>query len=319
MSDGQTSLVDEGGQLDIGRYLQVLRAEPPKVLYHFTSTEGLAGIVRERKLRLTRAVCSNDASEVRHVLDFARSGVEVIREIDQSSQGLSGAARAALERLWQRLRDDNAGWHGEMNLRHTLVFDAGLPDPYLACFCADARPGLLHWGHYGRAGEGFAIEVDSSRLLDEWRTRFVKVRYDDSQRAWDIMKLLEGFLLAEKGEAKPKPDDVLSRYRATVVADQMEAALRAISVGMKDSEFEAENEWRVTWLRDVDGELPLHIRSAGAELISYVEMPLPIEAIRRIVVGTKRDVRRTAGSLAAYLYAQGVYHIEVDESRIPFR
>lgn len=268
MNDGTTDLIDEDGRLDIGRHLQALRAEPPKVLYHFTSTEGLAGIVRERKLRLTRAVCSNDASEIRHVLDFARSGVEVIREIDQSSQSLSGAARAALEKLWQRLRDDSAGWHGEMNLGHTLVFDAGLPDPYLACFCADARPGLLHWGHYGRAGEGFAIEIDSSRLPDEWGKRFVKVRYDDSQRAWDIMKLLEGFLLAEKGEAKPEPDDVLSRDRATVVADQMEAVLRAVSVSMKDSEFEAENEWRVTWLREVDGELPLLIRNAGASRLA---------------------------------------------------
>jgi len=240
MDEVATELIGKDGQIDVGRYLRVLRAEPPKILYHFTSTEGLVGIVRDRKLRLTRAVCSNDASEVRHVLDFARAAVDAITEIDQASQGLSGAARAALEKLQQRLRDDNAGWHGEMNLRHTLVFDAGLPDPYLACFCADAEPGLLHWGHYGRAGEGFAIEVDSSRLADEWKQRFVKVSYDGTQRALDIVKLLESFLLAEKGEAKPKPDDVLGRERATIVADRTEAILRAVSVGMKNSEFQGE-------------------------------------------------------------------------------
>ena len=86
----------------------------------------------------------------------------------------------------------------------------------------------------------------------------------------------------------------------------------------KDEAFDAEKEWRVTWLRGVDDQLPIELRTVGAEFVSYVEMALPLDAVRKIYVGTKRDVRRTAGSLAAYLQDQHAL-VDIEECHIPFR
>jgi hypothetical protein len=318
MDHSGAQILDQPGLLDVKAYVRSLRAEPPKTLYHFTSVEGLIGILSERTLRLTRAVCSNDAREVRYMVDEARVAAEVLMDMDGESASLSDGARAVLSRLLARLNDDRAGWQGDRSLEHTVVFDMCLPDPYVACFCADSNPGIVHWGHYGLAGEGFALEVDSTRLPEPWKDRFIRVRYDLGDHLRAVSEIVVQQVVNEEHPGIP-PCQGSAGDGASATADRMEAAIRAISVAMKDTVFEPENEWRVTWLREVDGELPIKLRGSGAELISYVEMPLPLEAIRRIVVGTKRDLRRTAGSLASYLHGQGVGHIEIVESRIPFR
>ena len=299
--------------------MQSLRTAPPKALHHFTSAEGLVGIISERILRLTRAVCSNDALELRHMVENARISADVLREAVGHSGSLSEGARSLLAKFCERLNDDRAGWQGDMSLRHAVVSDIFLPDPYVACFCVDANPGVVHWGHYGRAGEGFALEIDSGLLSEVWRNRFVRVCYDVGVHLRTVSDIVLGCIQNENSILEPRTEGFFMRDRASGIADRMEAVIRAVSVGMKAAVFEPENEWRVTWLREVDGELPIKLRSNGPELISHVEMPLPLEAIRKIIVGTKRDLRRTAGSLASYLHSQGMGHVEIEESRIPFR
>jgi len=114
--------------------------------------------------------------------------------------------------------------------------------------------------------------------------------------------------------------ELMGRYlTAGLTASELEAAIRALSVSLKKPVFSAENEWRITWLRGVDAELPIALRNDGTEVISYVEMPLPLRAIKTIVVGTKRDVRRTVESIWAYLERLGVLHVQFEECEIPYR
>jgi len=318
MDHSEAQLSEKAGWLDTKAFVQSLRACPPQTLYHFTSVEGLLGILSERTLRLTRAVCSNDAREVRYMVEEARIAAEVLMDMDGESASLSDGARAVLTKLLDRLNDDRAGWQGDRSLQHSVVFDMCLPDPYVACFCADSNPGIVHWGHYGLAGEGFALEVDSTLLPEPWRDRFIRVRYDIGDHLRAVSEIVVQQVVARESSGV-SPCQSQTADSASAIADRMESAIRAISVAMKDSVFEPENEWRVTWLQEVDGELPIKLRGSGTELISYVEMPLPLAAIRRIILGTKRDLRRSAGSLASYLRGQGVGHIEIVESRIPFR
>jgi len=314
MDDTTTEPVIGQPATDLEAIVKSQRVEPPNTLYHFTSADGLCGILRERTVRLTRAVCSSDAQEVRHVVDCARIRVEVLREMDAECKTLSDTDRAVVEKLWDRLKNDYKGWYGEMSLGYSVAFDSLLPDPYIACFCTGA-PGLLHWGHYGRAGEGFCLEINSTLLPEVWRKRFVRVRYGIGEELVDVSGIFNAFLPVKgqtAGIVATGPDI------ASLIAERIEAAVRAVSIGTKDEAFDAENEWRVTWLRGVDDQLPIRLRTVGPEFVSYVEMPLPIEAVRRIYVGSKRDVRRTAGSLAAYLHDQHAF-VEIEECHIPFR
>lgn len=293
---------------DLPVYVRRCRTPPPKKLYHFTSTAGLIGILQSGTLRLTRSVCSNDASEVRHVVESAEVISEVL--INMSAQGgLADWARGAVARLHDLTRQDRAGWNRERRLEDVLGSDSDTPDPYIACFCdGDQPPTVVHWGHYGRAGEGCALEIDTTRLPDPWPHRFVKVNYDSSAQMQEVVRVLDEFLLRE-------PDDL-----STDMGLILESVIRALAISMKDEVFKLENEWRVTWLREVDdGDINVKVRSDGGEIVSFVEMPLPLDAIRRITLGTKRDIRRSGGSLSSYLRGRDADHVIIDESKIPFR
>ncbi len=294
--------------LDLPTYVRSLRSEPPAVLYHFTSTEGLVGLLNSETLRLTRAVCSNDASEVRHFVDWARNAASAVSDMYGEPGSLTAGATKILAGLIERFDVDRAGWMGDVGLDWVVMGDASVPDPYIGCFCGGSRePGILHWGHYGRGGEGVAIEIDTTRLVEQWRKRFIRVQYDPNAHLFKAMEVLESYLLNEHTEDPAK------------VAQKIDSVIRALSMGMKRKEFEQEDEWRVTWLLEADGEIPVRLRHNGGELVSFVEMPLPRAAIRRVILGTKRDLRRSAGSLYAYLLANGAGHIAVDESEVPFR
>src|SRR5947209_13924558 len=51
--------------------------EPPEYLVHFTDAGGFLGITKEKKLRLGRALASNDPKELKHGIRLARA--EIIR------------------------------------------------------------------------------------------------------------------------------------------------------------------------------------------------------------------------------------------------
>jgi len=122
-------------------------AGPPPAggLFHFTSTEGLVGIVTSKSLRASLSSSLNDASEGTYARDLA---------IEVAAAGVEGIETALCEATHRVLRNDPS-------------VQTALTKPpmrvYLSSFC-DSTASSLQWLHYGKLGMGIALEFEGTKI-----------------------------------------------------------------------------------------------------------------------------------------------------------
>src|SRR5882757_3208765 len=123
--------------------LREVADQPPAqdVLYHFTDATGVIGILKSHSLWASRARCCNDAAEIQHGLDIAKKYLdEGLADRDLHPDGRD-FRRAALAYLDPGMHVDFGG----------LSIDA-----FVTSLCP-ADDESLHWLHYGRGGDGYAL------------------------------------------------------------------------------------------------------------------------------------------------------------------
>jgi hypothetical protein len=138
MNDHHQNLVEElekalswKGQLAFREFL-------PETLFHYTSWNGLYGVVSSGKLWGTNYRYLNDLSEI----DYGRElALETVRERGQAA---SGHVQPLLEEVKDRLNGTS-----------------GAADVYVTCFCA-TEDLLSQWRGYGSVSDRFCVGFDSS-------------------------------------------------------------------------------------------------------------------------------------------------------------
>ena len=165
----------------------------PARLLHFTDTEGLLGIVCDRRTRIARARNSNDSMEIQHGLDLATRAIA-----KRSESGDVTPAAAVLLTEARKLTEFGYGQR----------YEDGLPvlDAHVACFADGDRStsdSLLHWALYGRAGRGFAIEFDTAQLkVGGERADLFKVEYDPRVQVAEVEGVIDHFT-GDRAETGP--------------------------------------------------------------------------------------------------------------------
>lgn len=106
--------------------------EPDRLLWHYTDTQGLEGIIRNRTIRLSHPGFLNDPSE----LQYANSVYDEM--LDRLASGQDGLAQKLVSG-YQDYRKDN-DFHV----------------PFVASFCRD-YDNLELWRQYGDDGRGFSL------------------------------------------------------------------------------------------------------------------------------------------------------------------
>lgn len=214
-------------------------------LFHYTTPDGLIGILTEKKIRATSLWHMNDASE----LTYARN--------------------LYLEVLFEFSRD-RMNEH-EMILAALYTVEAVLLDQYTlfaACFCRDGDL-LSQWQTYGATVGGFAIGMDLSHSLDGidgWTQ--LQVIYDARQQREYLWQFFARAVETLSQDPIPKPDEPWPM----LAAFQKEAVF--LMASLKHPAFEAEREVRlVQWWHK---SFLAHIkwRSAESMIIPYIELAL---------------------------------------------
>jgi hypothetical protein len=139
----------------------------PRELFHYTSPEGLIGIVTSRSLWASDMLSLNDASE-------AAYPYKLIADVLDTHPGVAEEHR---HRFMTQLTD----------------YTFPLYTPFVACFCEDGDL-LSQWRAYGSGGEGFAAAFSFSWLSSlENRAgfRLLRVIYDRAQQEDLILRLLQ--------------------------------------------------------------------------------------------------------------------------------
>lgn len=269
--------------------------EPPpdKVLYHYTSAEGLKGIIENNELWATSAYYLNDSTEVFY-------GYNVLREVldqwftknkraeDSITVGLAGQLRSSFEALFQKRL---------------------LKPIYVTCFCEEDNL-LSQWRAYGQSG-GYSIGVRvlpkigifGERLTPEpniYTCRWIKVEYERAKQLEICRNILDPIFtsLDQPGTTEAMrevSEHPFVGYQRLLTAT-MDILLEEI-VRFKSEAFNVEKEWRAVvrqrefYKQGIDDggktPVPVYFRISRGMLVPYVklvpwkrEKKLPIPCIR---------------------------------------
>ncbi|MBI4482009.1 MAG: DUF2971 domain-containing protein [Acidobacteria bacterium] len=277
--------------------------EVPEVgLLHYTGAEGLRGIVESHVIRAGHLGFMNDRTE----LSYASTLIEPLYE--------------------ERIR----GYGGlvEQLLKHFLPARYRLADGFdvYALCLSEAKDDLAAWMTYGRAGGGYAIELDLSRT---GKDRILKVIYDRPEQ----VRLLEAILdmarnfLTHVFAAPIQVDSEeqgLDYMRRFVVL--LHEALAMCAPRFKHPAFSGEREWRFIAVREkgTPKERPNGFRAAGNIVAPYVEFPfkdlmVPADTpIKAIWLGPNVD-EFGIRSVKLLLSKSGYRGVKIESSSIPLR
>jgi hypothetical protein len=287
-------------------------------VYHYTTGEGLKGIIEGKSLWATGAYYFHDTSEIDYGCQLAAS----VLEKGFAAAG-SGFAELALRQAHTVLSDS-----AQRNVRIATL--------YVACFCESDNL-LSQWRTYSRSG-GFALGFRVAELGDlqpEHMTvsRPTKVLYQEEDQIKRVRDLI-GDAIVVFGE-----DDVVRGDADNPSADSVLAAggeiaqiLLSAITSFKAPDFAEEREWRLVCQPQYveDGQKidavrkTARFRASSRGLAPFVELrypssdpnrrTLPIDSVRFGPTQTPDLVKSVTRML---LDANGFHAVRIDGSRIP--
>lgn len=249
---------------------QTEQASVPQVLYHYTSAEGLSGILTSQSFWMTDIRYMNDLSESQYAMELL------------------------IERLNTREGDNDLSTVQRDFLARVLDIMPGLkygPSTFCVSFCEEGNL-LSQWRAYRGLGGGYALGIDffhAFRLLDR-RCFIRKLIYDPVAQQSLLDRAIQSYLttvgtLADSSGTTT--EDVVSG-----AARSFGSVITALLSFFKHPSFSEEHEWRLLHIANVD---PLHDRSAerprlrtfDGNIIPYIVVSFAkaIEAATDDVVG----------------------------------
>jgi hypothetical protein len=309
---------------EILRGTPILPENERSELFHYTTADGLLGILTDRALWATDATYLNDASEFRYADELVR----------------------------EALRGLNVDSTGTLDLKGFLFSDFLLDSMacHVACFCEDGDL-LSQWRAYGRDGMGYAIGFDVRKLRTSnggdampYLGRVVYQRNDQMSIIERLLKetlqpLIGNDVIIHHAEmavravmASATPEGIGrvieettaqfdNRLTETLRRPLVEAVrgLLAVRAFLKFPAFSEESEWRLVSMERLDNP-DLLFRTSRGMLVPRVRFEFgdsfPITSIR---VGPSLHPIEAARSVRRLLDWHGWEGIEVTSSPIPLR
>lgn len=274
-----------------------LKTKPTKPLCHYTSQNGLIGILKSKAMYATDAAYLNDSQEVIYAINLAK---EYFKNHHTKDPRFTTEVDKILEK---------ASGHAV----HLPV--------YVASFSEE--PDLLsQWRGYCSSGPGFAISLSADRMsalaqTHDWE--MFKCIYDEDEQVEVLKRMMDEAVRVNsplKGFATEVAFGLLLLYFASV---------------FKHPKFREESEWRAT--KRTGGSpivlpgrtvIPPNVRPGTSTLIPYIPFPLtpkpkdPIE-LAQLIVGPTPHPGLALRAVDALLNEYKVDRAEVRSSEIPFR
>lgn len=287
-----------------------LYGQPPELVYHYTNTDGLLGILESNNLWCSNSTFLNDASELQYALDVIRF------QIERKKEEYNDPAFSKL-------------------LDGLLSFYDGYFEAYVVCFSEEVDL-LSQWRAYGANGNGYAIGFDFSQLtfLKPF-TAFTdatirKVEYDLDKQMGLVGYILDSsYSLFELLLGSLKVKEELFRDRLILL---LSWKLADLALFFKHPSFSEEKEWRVIHLLSPHVEnhnyfSNLEFRSAGGRIIPYVNIGLfPPNSqykyqlpIKKILHGPTLNPEITKKALELLKRKNNFDDVAIEGSTVPLR
>ena len=329
------------------------KGENNTLIHHYTSLDGLMGILGSKTMRATSVEYMNDTTEVVYGIIMAREVVKDVLECHASPTTdefivVNAFVKTVQSHIEEFLDTPEARRNGS--------------GYYAVCFCEE-HDQLSQWRAYGgRAGfsldfnaEEFVNSVsiptnnqgqggdedlqEPTETLDEDlserndRLYLKKVIYKkDDQR--DLMKrLLEACIecfdrfvhspegLGQFHHVLDRDKETIPKYISKMADYTMKKLLRCASI-LKHPRFSEENEQRLVYRRNSDATFSgLRFRKSprGRYIIPYTEITVDLsKCLRSITCGPSLPLL-SSSSVYTFLAAKGLGGIEVNVAEVPLR
>ncbi|MDP3820963.1 MAG: DUF2971 domain-containing protein [Burkholderiales bacterium] len=287
-----------------------IQAALPELLFHYTNSSGMRGILESSRLWATSYRFLNDASEVAYGMNMFESLVQA--------------------RLPKAQNDVVAEFLGRT--AHTANAFDGMFDCYIACFCE--RDDLLNqWRVYANTGGGYALGLKASEIGRRWgqlspTQDFVlrKVVYDEGLQKKLIAEVLDltSTILSDatQGVSVADANNLIARCCQFVRSEVADYVLC-----FKHPAFAVEEEWRLCHIVSSHEESDVLFRDGPYGLTPYVCLdPSPMAGVNhnrlplaRITHGPVSDPSNVRFALNKLLRAQEYTFVEVAGSLLPVR
>lgn len=300
-------------------------------LFHYTSSEGLYGILESGCFWATHFRFLNDNNEFFAAKKSLRSFVECEVRKKIAALKVSGIISLKDGVTIKGLSEHEANTVVEamytttLNLSAPFVFSTFVSNQNSKDF-QNGR--LLHWATYGRNG-GYAIQINPHKLA-----QLIWGRKDNllSQKVVYVGEMVPPELSSEYDAigklAQEMIEAILHERLEQVDVTKGGQAFMSVASRIKDAFFEEEQEARIVLLRlkePVGGYVPpeVFMRHTKGGAVPYVKLfegrlladTNPIEAI---VTGPHSDRERRVEALSLYLEAKGLKEISVVQSNVPY-
>lgn len=274
---------------------------PPELLWHYTSSSGLLGIIESNTLRFSDSIFMNDGSELIHGLQLLNLVIEEF--VNDKPEDHKAIASRLMNLVAQTL--DQSG---------SIIF----------CMCEESNL-LNQWRDYGRDVVPYCIGFDSGALLIPGEYNFdsylVNVIYDIDVQRRILRTLCER--IYEMALKIPNVDSIDENEAEPYYID---AAIQfsSIILRLKNPAFAAEKEWRLIAHRpDVSRRVKQQFRASPLGVIPFYEWnrrgrerQLPI---RQVVVGPSPYGQISDLALKQFLRERGYEDTATFYSKIPIR
>ncbi|MBY4383745.1 DUF2971 domain-containing protein [Rhodococcus fascians] len=314
-----------------------------RMLFQYTDTQALAGIVESCAIRATDFRYLNDSLELSYVWDALVSRLYALsKEPDDGHRHAYNTMLDAIRRL-----------HAE-DLRN---YDQSV---FVACF-TELKDAVSQWSRYGANGQGVALGFDADKIvglraeyhhhhpdgklspvLDQnqmpltWPCSLQPVEYGDSARDVLVTSLVE--MVRAIGATDDPATDAFNYIH------QLGGLLPHVPL-VKHEAFEDEREHRITASEHFGGMTPLHrhavgslgasfrpftnmpmttldvkFRPSGSTLFTpYIELALPRDALVTVVLGPSVTDPLALATVRRLLRRRGYLETDVELSKLPYQ
>jgi hypothetical protein len=301
--------------------------QPPAILHHYTTIEGIQGILRDGCLHASAAYYLNDSSEIDYGCILFASVLQKWFDQNQAKLSKSEVPIVIPEILWGTKQS-----FGSPESLQRVLFHV-----YVTCFCEDENL-LSQWRAYGQSG-GYSIGFRQPALekgfgvQGGWhRVRLSRVVYDLQEQTLLLTRLMTDVIATIRD----------SRVEALLTGLEEKQRLAFVSMfrwfidtmalteiaRFKHPAFREEKEWRLVarpWSGATNAKKTgnLKFKSSRGMLTPYLELSpkedkslLPIVSVR---YGPTLEKRRAENTLSLFLKQLGYTNVHLHGSEIPVR
>lgn len=282
---------------------------PDKILFHYTSVEGLLGITEKASIWGTNVLYLNDASEFNYAKNLLSNEIKSFCEANPDFKTGTSWGYFFFESL-------------ENNINKLLP--SGNYSCYVCSFSEESDL-LSQWRGYCKDGSGFSLGFALSSLQSCVRRAGFVIKsclYDEREQinaVGELVRKASDRFVLEVGKTGENWDSKFKYIAADILIEFIQLA-----PFLKHPKFEEEREWRIVAnLQTNKVKSLIKFRPGGTMIVPYIEIQLPIAEeslmIDEVYIGPTSEREISMASVELLLKAKNVICSKVKCSTIPYR